>query len=145
MNTEDETERLSSLAADFVKTIGQASDEATDIVYEAGVLVESDPDVGWQLTRLAFEKATTQDEFEFIGAALLEPLIQKFPDTIAERSLAMLRDSPQFLSVLRTAHLTGLPRPIWERINDALAVAGVPHDQLVDWSLITPVDRSESS
>lgn len=135
--TDLESDADDALARQFLESIrignegGPAADAIDDLVIGA-------PERAWNIAVTATRIAESPLELECVGAFILEELLGRYPDRFVQSVVGAITESAAFTKAAASASMSGLPRHVWERINEALRSAGVAERQLIDWSTIQP-------
>ena len=107
-------------------------------------LAENEPEVAWEVALRATALAQTEFELQCIGAFIIEELLQHYATAFVDRLVESIANDPKLARAAAAAHMTGLPRELWEPVNTALWSAGVSAEGLVDWDTIHPVTPDPS-
>lgn len=121
---------MSQLADAYLQylTDPDPQDETWDEFHE---LASSNPRAAWEIL-LEVSRRCGDDDLAMLGAGAVQHLLFLHPE-LAPQFEAQIRSDDRFLKAFQYVAMTGVPLPVQQRLNTALADRGVDRKFLVEY------------
>jgi hypothetical protein len=122
------------LCAAYVASLGRAKDPEEMLVWdEIRDIISDNPDDAWLLVNDILQ-VVPDDLLSYAAADILEDFVEEHGAAFFPEITEQARADERFRTALRYINVPLAGEKVWRGINDILREAGVPENELPDWS-----------